>query len=93
MSVDGLDITWTESDTGYVILDLAGSQYYSINDSAASIWPLITEGSDEEALATSLADKWEIPVETARADVAALLNHLAERGLVRLGSGSAADAG
>ncbi|MBE7191254.1 MAG: PqqD family protein [Gordonia polyisoprenivorans] len=88
MSVDGLDITWTESDTGFVILDLAGSQYYSINDSAATIWPLITEGSDEEALAAALAGKWEIPLETARADVATLVDHLAERGLVTVGAGS-----
>lgn len=55
-----------------------------LNDSAADIWEWIAEGLEEDAIASRLAEKYELPAEKAKADTAAMIAQMTEAGLLEV---------
>ena len=53
-----------------------------LNDSAADIWEWISEGSAEEDIAARLAEKYELPIDKAKADTASMISQMTEAGLL-----------
>lgn len=52
-----------------------------LNDSAADIWQWISEGKEADAIAKLLSVKYEISLEKAAADTAAMIKSMTENGL------------
>lgn len=53
-----------------------------LNETAAVIWELITEGNSEEEIAKKLSEKYEISLEQAAADTKAMIAVMAEKGII-----------
>lgn len=75
-------VEWREVDGEIVALDLRDQMYLGINGSGTVLWPLLVDGTDEDALVTSLVDTYDIDEATARPDVGAFLAMLRERDLL-----------
>jgi hypothetical protein len=63
-----------------VVLDLEQGRSIGLNPVAALVFSLL-ETHDESAIAIEVADRFEVSLERARADVARFLSRLRERGL------------
>ena len=84
LAIDPQDVTWTPTDDGsVVVLDLRTSVYLSLNASAAVLWRLLAEGSDRAALAGELVARYGISADQAERDVAAFVDDLRARNLLR----------
>ncbi len=55
-----------------------------LNDSAADIWEWISEGHSENAIASKLAEKYELSEDKAKADTAAMIAQMTEAGLLEV---------
>ena len=76
------DITWKNLKSGVVLLNLTSGAYYTLNDSAATIWLRIVEGDDEEVIVTHLLTEYEVEKDEASGDVANKIAFLIEEGLL-----------
>ncbi len=69
---------------GQVVLMLPDqSDLFTLNGSGALVWGLLVEGRPLAEAAAQIAARYGIPLERARADVAALVSALLERDAVR----------
>lgn len=82
MRIKDEHVVWREVDDQIVLLDLDGSTYFRLNDSAAVLWRQIIGGADEAALPSVLVDTYSIPPERAAAEVAEFLDALEAKGMV-----------
>ena len=73
-------LAWQTIDGEGVVLDLEQGRSIGLNPVAALVFSLL-ETHDESAIATEVADRFEVSLERARADVARFLARLRERGL------------
>jgi hypothetical protein len=80
--LDDTAIAWQKIEDDIVVIDLRNSDYFSLNESAASLWPLLAAGTDDEELVTALVDHYGIDRSTALGDVSALLEDLRGRQIV-----------
>lgn len=71
-----------EEDT--LLLNVATGRYHGLNSVAARIWDLLAEPTDEERLVAALLAEFEVTPEACRAEVAAFLASLRERGLLNV---------
>ena len=69
-----------------VILDAASGQYFALNRVGSAIWQHLQDQCTVLSLCERLRQKFDVTPERCEADVSALLEQLAERGLVRLES-------
>ena len=70
MHLDPNAVTWQEVDGEIVAIDIARSEYFTVNDSAKVLWEALTTGADHDALANALVVTYDIPLSEARADAA-----------------------
>ena len=75
------DTAWQVIGDEAVIMNLAGARVLGLNPTAALVWSLLEE-RDEAAMATAVAERFEIDAETAGRDVREFVALLRERGLV-----------
>jgi Coenzyme PQQ synthesis protein D (PqqD) len=68
----------TEVEDGTVLLDLETSTYFVVAGTGTFLLSCLVEGATKERLAELLVEKYEVDLETAKADVAKFLNHLEE---------------
>jgi len=78
------DITTQELDGELLILDLASSHYYSLNDIGTMMWGLLCEGATLEAVADTICERYDAPQARVRGDVASLVRDLERKGLISL---------
>ncbi|RLV47492.1 PqqD family protein [Nocardioides mangrovicus] len=76
------DLSWREVDEEIVILDLASSQYFSLNGTGAVLWKVLADGADEDGLVAALTSAYDVDEAQARADVAAFVAHCQELGVL-----------
>jgi PqqD family protein of HPr-rel-A system len=67
-----------------VILDAASGQYFALNRIGSAIWQHLQKPCTVLSLCERLRNEYNVTAERCEADVSALLEQLAERGLVRL---------
>jgi len=75
-------VAWREIDGEIVALEVESSTYIAANRTGGVLWQRLTEGATEQALVAELIGRYDIDAQRARADVAAFLAALAERGLL-----------
>jgi PqqD family protein of HPr-rel-A system len=69
-----------------VILDVTSGQYFALNPVGSAIWQHLQGGCTVSTLCKHLREEYDVTPERCEADVTALLDQLAERGLIRLES-------
>lgn len=67
-----------------VILNLADGVYYGLNPVGASVWTLLEQPRTVAELRDAIVAEYDVDAPTAEADLRALLDELAGRGLVEL---------
>jgi len=73
-----------------VILDLKAGLYFSLDNVGAMVWRLIQQPKTVKDVRRAILDEFEVSEEVCGRDLQALLNDLAERGLIEVRNGSAA---
>lgn len=53
---------------------------YTLDETAGRIWDAAIAGADEDAITRKLREEYDVPAETARADVRAILDELVNLG-------------
>jgi hypothetical protein len=76
------DVVWREIEGEIVLLDLAGSMYYTVTASGAFLWPHLIAGSTPAALVDLLASRFSLDQGSAQRDVSAFLEALTAQGLL-----------
>jgi hypothetical protein len=71
-------------DGEWVILDLAGGNYYGLDEVGGAIWRHLAEQQSPREIAARLAPNYDVSEETLLSDVIALVGELLDRGLVRI---------
>ena len=71
-----------EMDDDVMILNLKDGEYYELGQVGAHIWDAIQKPCSLEQLEQSLLDRYEVDLETARADLSELIGNLLDKGLV-----------
>lgn len=77
--IDASRCTWRSLGDQIIVLDLAGSAYFELNDTAALLWPALVGGTDDTELTRILAEAG--PADAA-ADVQTFLDELQAAGLL-----------
>lgn len=76
------DVAFEELGGHAVLLQLEGGVYYKLNGSGSRIWALIQEHGDLDRIQSALETEYEVDPQTAKRDVARLIQELESRGLV-----------
>ena len=81
------DAAAAEVDGGAVILHMSTKRYYSLNRSGVAIWSLLEQGETPDRIVDAIAERYAIPVQTARGAVGRLIEELrAEALLIEAGA-------
>lgn len=75
-------VTWQQVDDEIVCLDLAASEYFSINAAGAVLWPQLLTGVEVGDLVATLVREFDLDVDAAEVDVNAFVSMLDRRGLL-----------
>ena len=67
-----------------VLLDTKNDAYLTFNSSASLIWNALEQPADEETLVAFLLNHLDVAEQTARSDVARLIDELSDLGLVAI---------
>ncbi|GAA4887809.1 lasso peptide biosynthesis PqqD family chaperone [Saccharopolyspora cebuensis] len=77
------NLVLTETDYGIVLLDVVRGTYWDLNPSGALILRTLLDGGAEPVAARALAGEYEVDLDTAAADVTALVAELRATGILR----------
>ncbi len=72
------------ADEEFVVLNLRDGMYYGLNATGSHIWRLIDEPRSLRDLLDRLVQRFDVDRARCREDLVALLNDLADKGLVRI---------
>ena len=75
------DVLPTDLGDELVLMDTASSVMFSLNEAGRLLWNALP--AEQTALSELLRSTYDLPAEVAERDTQALLQALAERGLVR----------
>lgn len=71
-------------DDGAVLLHMRTKRYYSLNETGATIWQLLTDEVPIDEIAVRLADRYDVEWPAADAAVGCLLDELVAESLISL---------
>jgi hypothetical protein len=77
------EVLFQEVSGETVLLDLDSEQYFGLDAVGTRVWQLIGAGATAEGVVETLLDEYEVERDRLAADVAELLDKLAEAGLIR----------
>jgi len=77
------DVLFQEVGGEMVLLDLASEQYFGLDEVGVRIWTLLAEGASVGRILDALEAEYDVERAVLERDVDALLDELAEAGLVR----------
>lgn len=86
--VQRTDLAFTEIDDETVLFDPGKGKYYSLNSVGAYLWGLMGEPVEVGRLCQAVVEEFEVDLETSRVDVLEHLEHLLDRGCIRVASES-----
>jgi hypothetical protein len=75
-------VEWRLVEGEVMALDVQRREYFAVNDSGATLWSLLAEGTTERRLVDALVDRYEISTVSAAEAVDGFLSSLDERGLI-----------
>ncbi|KRA39441.1 hypothetical protein ASD81_07855 [Nocardioides sp. Root614] len=70
-------------DAEFVMMGVEQGEYYAVKGVAAALWRHLAQPHDVSELATLVSEEYDVSAEACRADVAAFLDQLAAKGMVR----------
>ena len=76
------NFTWKELKSGIVVLNLDSSDYYTLNDTASTIWRAVMDGCDDDAIAQRLTEEYDCPPDVARRDVREQMERFCDDGML-----------
>lgn len=82
LSLRTTNLSWREIGEEIVVLDLDGSEYFSVRGAGRVLWRLLAEGSTLSDLAGVLTARYNIDAETAARDAEAFVASLRGKHLV-----------
>ncbi len=82
MKLRGSEVSLREIDGEMVLLDLRTSKYLTANRVGTILLRLLAKDRTVDDLADALVDEFQVPRETALADVNAFVGELSTRGLL-----------
>ncbi|MEO8875000.1 MAG: PqqD family protein [Polyangiaceae bacterium] len=77
------DIHTRTFDGELVLLDLAGGDYYGVNEVGARLWAGFVAGKTAREVATEIRDEFDVSLEVLLDDLVDLTRDLLKRGLIR----------
>lgn len=77
-------VTWKNLDSGYVLLDLRSSNYYTLNETASFIWQHIIEEKDSEQISTLMLETYNCEQDHARKDIQEQVDFLIKENLLKV---------
>ena len=77
------DVVFRRLNEGGVLVDLSTNQIFELNDTAARVWELLNEPSEQESVANRLSGEFDVDPDTAADHVARLLRELESEGLLK----------
>jgi hypothetical protein len=80
--VVGPNVTARQFDDELVILDLAGGNYFALNEVGARMWHALARGSTPEEIVESLATEYEVERDSLLSDCLRLVEELVRRQLI-----------
>lgn len=75
---------WREVDGEIILLGLQSSTYLGVNGAGSVLWPMMVEGTTDEAMASRLVERYGIDRARADGDVAAFVQACRSRGLLEV---------
>ena len=78
------DVLGSEIGSEVVMLNLHDGTYYGLDDVGAEIWRLIQTPTTIDGIVTALVRTYDVDANRCRTDAIALLENLAERGLIEI---------
>lgn len=76
------DIIWRVLDENAVVVSPREGEVRVLNATGTAVWKLLLESKDLAAIEAYLGERYEVPRETARADLLAFLDELVDRGIL-----------
>jgi len=76
------DAIFSEVGDDVVALHIQRGQCYGMEKVTVDVWNLLAEPSDLESLCSRLVERYDVPPDECRADVARLLDQMLKEGLV-----------
>jgi hypothetical protein len=67
-----------------VVLHLDTKNYYKLNETSQLIWQALSAGKSESEISAQLSDRYDISIETARADVNDFIESLRKERLIQV---------
>jgi hypothetical protein len=87
-SIPGDAVAWREVDGEFVLISVETTHYYSLNSSGSDVWRILLEGPrSAESIAAALSACHGVDRVAVDTEVAALLDHLGNEGLLRVEDG------
>jgi hypothetical protein len=78
-------ISAREFDGEWIVLDLAGGNYFGLDEMGGAVWQNLDQGKSPQEIARLLATSYEAAEPVILEDVLAFVGELLARGLVRTG--------
>lgn len=79
------DLSWRETESEVIVLDVRTSRYFSVNRSGMVLWRLLANGATVEELKQALVEAFDISASHADTDVKSFLGYCRERDLLHEG--------
>ncbi|MBN2144751.1 MAG: PqqD family protein [Candidatus Aureabacteria bacterium] len=75
-------VTWKDLDSGLILLDLQTSCYYTLNETASSLWRALMKKKSEQEILRSIQDEFDCLESQAKADIREQIEFLLKEGLI-----------
>jgi deoxyribose-phosphate aldolase len=92
-TIDRKRIAWDEIDGETLIINVETGFYFSLDDVGSLIWSMLADGADEPDMVARIVSEYAVEESTARDDLQALIDALADEELVERRSESGAQPG
>ncbi|MFH0781124.1 MAG: PqqD family protein [Pseudomonadota bacterium] len=79
------NVSWKQMDDLVVIVDVATGEYYSLNDSASSIWSAMADGKSRNEIVDALVGSYEVDAQQAESDVSSCIEKWLGYGILHMG--------
>lgn len=76
------DVVWRRVGDEAVLVNLKTNRIYSLNQTGARFWELLSAGHDREAAEAALIGEFDVEEGELRKEVAAVLEELTKEGLI-----------
>ena len=82
LRLDPTSVAWRDVEGEVVVIDLKNSEFFSLNDAAQGLWPLLHRGTTNTELVQALVERYDVDLVRAESDVRGLLVQLRQRGFL-----------